>query len=163
MKIIELDKQYLTAVKQLNNAITAGLENNAYYIPFSDNEIELLLTTGKGSLYGVLVDGKLAAVSGLLFNIDAFQNDFTELGIAMGDIAEIGGCMTSPDFRNRGYMYQLNQKLIELAKKRDLKYVFATAHPNNIASNKSLQKLDMTFIKEISRTDKLRNLYIKKL
>lgn len=60
-------------------------------------------------------------------------------------------------------MVNINKKLIEVANDKGLKYIIATAHPDNIAGNISLRNLNMKFIKEFSRQSFPRNLYIKYL
>lgn len=71
--------------------------------------------------------------------------------------------MTLPTSRSKGYMLNLNKELLEVAKTKKIKYILATAHPENISSNKSLQNLGMNFIKEFTRHNFPRNLYILEL
>jgi predicted acetyltransferase len=71
--------------------------------------------------------------------------------------------MTLATSRSKGYMLNLNKKLLEVAKTKKIKYILATAHPENISSNKSLQNLKMKFIKEFTRHNFPRNLYILEL
>ena len=61
-------------------------------------------------------------------------------------------------------MHKVNSKLIEIAKKKGFEYLVATAHPDNVASNKSLAKLGMECKAQIIRAGKyLRNVYMIKL
>ncbi|OCL94362.1 hypothetical protein [Arcobacter porcinus] len=71
--------------------------------------------------------------------------------------------MTLKSARGKKCMLNLNKILLDLAKEKNIKYIIATAHPKNIASNKSLKNLNMVFVKEIIRSNYPRNLYILEL
>ena len=47
-----------------------------------------------------------------------------------------------PEYRRKGIMKDLQKLLISEAKKLDYDYLVVTAHPQNIASNKTILKED---------------------
>lgn len=96
-------------------------------------------------------------------DIEDLKYELESLNIEPNDCAEIGASMTLKNARGKKCMLNINKKLLELAKDKGLKYIIATAHPDNIASNISLKNLDMKFIKEFSRHSFPRNFYIKYL
>ena len=51
--------------------------------------------------------------------------------------------------RGKKYSARASKLLLKLAKKHDLKYVFITCAPNNIASNKICQLLNAEFIETV--------------
>ncbi|MCC8143697.1 MAG: GNAT family N-acetyltransferase, partial [Tannerellaceae bacterium] len=127
-------------------------------------EVDAFFEGSKNVLYGVMDNGVLAAVSGLLFDLDDFTEEFKLLQIRPEEVGEIGGSMTLPVYRNKGYMSAINKELMGVAGQMGLKYIVATAHPDNVASNKSLQKLGMQKIKEFCRHGEyVRSLYIYKI
>lgn len=96
-------------------------------------------------------------------DIEDLKYELETLNIQTNYCAEIGASMTLKSARGKKCMLNINKKLMEVAKDKGLKYIIATAHPDNIASNISLRNLKMKFIKEFSRQSFPRNLYIKYL
>ena len=95
-------------------------------------------------------------------DIEDLKYELETLNIQTNYCAEIGASMTLKSARGKKCMLNINKK-IKLSKDKGLKYIIATAHPDNIASNISLRNLNMKFIKEFSRQSFPRNLYIKYL
>ena len=61
-------------------------------------------------------------------------------------------------------MYKMNKKIIEIAYKKNIKYLISTTHPNNISSCKSLEKLGMQVVGKINKHDNYeRNIFLRKL
>ena len=96
-------------------------------------------------------------------------DEFRELSVASGISlerkgAELGGSMVLPDYRGQNLMYDVNKKLLEVAKENGIEYLVATVHPENIASNRSVLKLGMQKTATIVRTGGyLRNVYFLEL
>ncbi len=164
-KIIPLTKEHHKDFVAINNVIRETIENPLWFMPFSCENLENTFADGSTlTVYGAEVNGKIACVS--IYDTD--ENEWGELALALGvesgKIAELGGSMTLPEFRGRNLMQKVNQKLLEVAKQNGFEYLVATAHPDNIASNKSLQKIGMECKAQIIRAGKyLRNVYIIKL
>ena len=97
-------------------------------------------------------------MSGLYFNLDDFKDEPELQGLDFSTAAEIGGSMTSPAHRNKGFMYKLNSALIRDARRQGITTILATAHPDNTFSNRSLQRVGMRLIKEFDLHGSRRNL-----
>lgn len=109
---------------------------------------------------GAYADGKLVAASALFLDKFEYGESASHLKIHHDNIAEIGRCMVAPEFRGQNLMYQLNVRLLEYAHDRCIQTLIATAHPDNIASNRSLLKLGMKYECTIAKREKyLRNIY----
>ena len=105
-------------------------------------------------------DNELMAVSGLFFDERKCSDIIKKLNLK-GKVAEIGGCMVSPKFRGNKLMYTIALELVELARKSSCKHIVATAHPDNLASTKSLEKLGMKNMLTMMKGEGyLRNIYL---
>lgn len=162
IEIKRLDKSNQQDFIEFNRVIANNLQNPKWFIPFSQEN--LLHTFDEGSslvVYGAFVGGVLACIS--LF--DTNWAEFEEVALAIGidkkrKGAELGGCMVLPSFRGKNLMFEVNKALISVAKEMGIEYFVATAHPDNVASNRSLQKLGMEQKKTIIRCGEyLRNVY----
>lgn len=133
----------------------------SFFIPFTEMEIERdFAPEAQNILLGIFEKGQMVAVSGLLFDLSDFS-DIAELStVDFERTAEIGGCMTSPGHRNNGYMRMINECILKTARSQQLRYLIATAHPDNLPSNASLRKLGMQLVAVIQRHNYPRNLYL---
>ena len=69
-----------------------------------------------------------------------------------------------PEYRGNGITTKLQTIELELAKKLDFDYIISMAHPNNIGSCKTLEKVGLNFVKETRLPNGfLRKLYMLKL
>lgn len=166
IEIKRLDKNNQQNFIEFNRVIADNLQNSKWFIPFSQEN--LLHTFDEGSslvVYGAFVDGVLACIS--LFDMN--WAEYEEVALAVGvdkqkKGAELGGCMVLPSFRGKNLMLEVNKELKTVAKKMGIEYFVATAHPDNVASNRSLQKLGMEQKKTIIRCGEyLRNVYFLEL
>ena len=165
MEIIRLTKENHADFVHINEVIRQNLDNPLWFMPFSkENLVNTFRDNSSLTVCGAVVDNKLACVS--VFDKD--ESEWSELcdavGIKSKKVAELGGSMTLPEYRGQGLMQKVNLALIEIAKEQGLEYLVATAHPDNIASNKSLAKIGMECKTQIIRANKyLRNVYLMKL
>ena len=162
-EIRRLDKSNQSDFVNFNRIIRNNLQNPLWFMPFSEENMKHTFDEGNTLVvYGAFVDNVLGAIS--LF--DTNQEEFKELSLIAGVSpdkkgAELGGSMVLPDFRGQNLMLDVNNKLIEVAKEMGIQYFVATAHPDNVASNRSLQKLGMQLKTTITRTGGyLRNVYL---
>ncbi|MFV0362400.1 MAG: GNAT family N-acetyltransferase [Suipraeoptans sp.] len=160
MRIIKLNEDHIAELTYINMHIAESLKDSTYYIPFTEKEIKDALIKSEGVVIGIEENGKLVAVSGLTTDMNDFKNAPLDLEIDLDNTLEIGGSMTIPAYRGRGYMRTLNEKLIEMAREKGVKHVIATAHPGNAPSDKSLKSIDMKFKKVFNRQGYLRNIYV---
>lgn len=168
IELIRLNKNHKNDFIKINNSIKNSLENPEFFIGFfSEEEIDDILKNpfkiSKTIFYGYFENNNLLSISGLFLDVDSFKDELENLNIDSNYCAEIGASMTLESARGKKCMLNINKKLLEISKKLNLKYILATAHPDNIASNKSLKNLNMTFVKEFSRDGFRRNFYIKSI
>ena len=168
MELIRLNRSHKNDFKKINDITEKELENPEFFIVFFtedeiDNILENSIKDDKTIFYGYFNEKELFSISGLFLDIEDLKYELETLNIQTNYCAEIGASMTLKSARGKKCMLNINKKLIEVAKDKGLKYIIATAHPDNIASNISLRNLNMKFIKEFSRQSFPRNLYIKYL
>lgn len=86
------------------------------------------------------------------------------LGISNYKVCELGGNLVLEEYRGRGIMSTLQKSQYDLAKELGFDYIISMAHPDNIGSNKVLEKIGLEYIKTATVSNGyLRNIYIKKL
>ena len=146
-----------------NRIIRENLANPKWFMPFSEENMTHTFDEGNTLVvYGVFVDGVLAAIS--LF--DTNYEEFKELSLAVNVSpkkkgAELGGSMVLPEYRGQNLMLDVNNALLNVAKEMGIDYFVATVHPDNIASNRSVQKMGMQLKTTITRTGGYeRNVYL---
>ncbi len=161
-----LTKENVDEVYQINLEIGKSLVNPDWFHPFSKESIERFL--GENSthvVYGCFIDGELAGVS--LYDYDKEQCAWLSKACNMPESekgAELGGSVVLPKFRGENIMFDINEILKEEGKKQGLDYFVATAHPDNIASNKNIQKQGFQLITTgINPNGIIRNIYLLKL
>lgn len=80
------------------------------------------------------------------------------------NVCELGGNLVLPEYRGMGITTRLQTMELELAKKLDFAYIISMAHPDNIGSQKTLEKVGLKFVKETRLNNGfLRKLYMLKL
>lgn len=160
MELKKLQKSDKEQFRTLNETIRNNLANSAFFIPLGDFVFENFYKPDMFITYGFFDGEKLAACS--LLSLD--EDDLSELKELLkldGKTAELGASMTLPDYRGNNLMLKINQKLLSEAAPAGLKYIVATAHPDNVASNSSLKKLGMEKVAEINRHGTYkRNVYL---
>ena len=162
-EVKRLGKEHQQDFINFNRIIRQNLANPKWFMPFSEENMTHTFDEGNTLVvYGVFVDGVLAAIS--LF--DTNFEEFKELSLAVGiDLnkkgAELGGSMVLPQYRGQNLMLDINNKLVEVAKEMGIDYFVATVHPDNVASNRSVQKMGMQLKNTITRTGGYeRNVYL---
>lgn len=79
-------------------------------------------------------------------------------------VCELGGNLVLPEYRGKGITTKLQTMQLELAKTLEFDYIISMAHPDNISSQKTLEKVGLQFIKETRLSNGfLRKLYMLKL
>ncbi len=160
MELKKLERKDERQFRELNETIRANLSNSDYFMPLGEVVFENFYNPDMFMTYGFFDGEKLAACSLLSFDEDDLK-ELKQLLRLDGKTAEMGASMTLPEYRGNNLMFKINEKLLNEAKTTDLKYIVATAHPNNVASNMSLKKLGMIKAAEINRHGKFkRNVYL---
>ena len=164
MEILQLNEHYISQIKKITNSVIANLPNPDWLICLTNDEIDNLFINPNVIMYGLVSNNKLLSISGLFFDESDFFDITKLLNIPSNKVAEIAESMTLPNARGHNYMLKINQELKTHATILGFEYLIATAHPDNIASNKSLQKLGMKCYGQFLRYGKyLRNYYLLKL
>lgn len=153
-----------TIHEEMSKVIVSFLPREDFLIPMTPEEYEDTFVEGSSDIvYGLFDNGKLIATSSLLHDVSAYGEQDEVKEVLKHKCAEIGECMVLPDYRGQDLMFKLNSLLKEDAKKLDIKYMLATAHPENVASNTSLKKIGFKRIKTFNRHGYLRNLYLMEI
>lgn len=158
-KLTQVDKQdYFSLLFEVYD----GLENKDWFIMPSIYERENIFKNDV--TYGYF-DGKQLVGASSLFRGVAEMEDVLEFSkVKSQNVAEIGPLVVKENYRGNNIAFQINQKLFELAKQKGVEYIFATVHPNNTPSNKSIQKLGLELVGTFVRMGKyLRNVYMLKI
>jgi RimJ/RimL family protein N-acetyltransferase len=130
----------------------------------TNDEIDNVFENKNVLLYGIIENEKLLSISGLFSDESDFLDIKKLCDIENSKVAEIAECMTLPEARGNNFMLKINNYLLKHAKDIGYEYLIATAHPDNTASNHSLQKLGMICKGQFYRYGKyLRNYYLMKI
>ena len=79
-------------------------------------------------------------------------------------VCELGGNLVLPEYRGNGITTNLQRLELELAKNLNFDYIISMAHPDNISSCKTLEKVGLNFVTETRLSNGfLRNIYMLKL
>lgn len=162
MEFRRIEKKDEQKLYKLFEEMEITLENKDWWLPLSENEKTLLFNEENAYFLGLYYKEKLVGCSVLLVNNEDFKDYLDYLdNLDKSKCGKIGRCVVHPEYRNNNYMYKLNSKLVEIAKNYNLKHLIAITHPDNIASNKSMQKLGMKNVKTILRYGKYtRSIYL---
>ncbi len=145
----------------MSKVIYEALPNKELLIPMTPEEYDDTYTDiNDDVVYGVFRNGKLIATSSLLHDVRAYAVNPELADILTYPCIEIGESMVLPAYRGRGLMQHLNELIKAEAIRQGVRYMLATAHPDNIASNTSLKKLGYKVLKEFNRAGKRRNLLV---
>ena len=164
MEIKKLEKRHHKELKDLIKIIVENLPKREWLITPTEEEIENIFENDMVDYWGVFENEKLLAISSLAFDESDFIEIVKLLGIENAKVAEIAECMTLPEARGNNYMLKINKILVQRAKEMGVEYIIATAHPENVASNASLQKLGMSIAGQFYRYGKnYRNYLVMKI
>lgn len=161
-KVNSTDK---SQVFNLVDTVIEKLEKKEFFVPYSDEEKRRFFDDNYAPLYGAYDNNKLIAMSQLFLTDEIIEEYYDILSIQKSkSICELGGFLVFPEYWNKGIMTKLSEIQYNLANMLNLDYIISTAHPDNIASNRILQKLNLELFDTITTSGGyLRNLYYKKL
>ncbi|MGN0318070.1 MAG: GNAT family N-acetyltransferase [Lachnospira sp.] len=156
MEFRVLEEKDRSQLEELVNLIETNLPNKEWWLPISNESRADFFNTEKTCFIGTFDGEKLVAACGLFFDETEYADVVEAIGKARGEedfhmgnnaikgaVAEIGRCMVRPEYRGKGLMYNINMKLVDVAKNKGKKYIVATAHPDNLPSNGSFIKMNM--------------------
>ena len=150
--------------EEMSKEIVANLPREDFLLPMTASEYDDAFAEGAGDVILGLFDGdRLIATSALLHDTRAYIQQWEVREAMMHRCAEIGECMVLPAYRGKSLMLKLNQLLLQEAQALGIENLLATAHPENEASNNSLQRFGFRRVKTFTRSGVLRNLYVMKV
>lgn len=159
MNFVLLDQSHEKALEELIAAIETNLPDPTWWLPIKPEARKNFLNPAWTRFIGVEIEDSLIAASGLFLNPFEYGESARLLGLNEPATAEIGRCMVLPSQRGKNLMFEMNMRLVELAKNLDRTHLVATAHPDNTASCQSLQKLGMELRTTTVKSGYPRNVY----
>lgn len=95
---------------------------------------------------------------------DMLEDFKKEFDLTEYKVCELGGNLVLPEYRGLGITTKLQTLEMNLAKELNFDYIISMAHPDNVASCKTLEKIGLEFVKETKLSNGfLRRLYMKKI
>jgi len=161
-KIEEKDKEQLF---KLIDIVLNGLPNQAHFIPYEQWELDSMFDdVNYAPLYGAYDGDKLVGMAQLYVSQDMLKDFKEEFQLTEYKVCELGGNLVLPEYRGRGITTKLQTIEMQLAKDLGFDYIISMAHPDNIGSCKTLERIGLEFVKETTLSNVLiRKLYMKKL
>ena len=151
---------------KLIDVVLNGLENPEYFIPYEEWEIESMFDyENYAPLLGAYDGNKLVGMAQLYVSQEMLKGFKEDFNLVEYKVAELGGNLVLPEYRGLGITTTLQKMLVEVARERKFDYLISMAHPDNIGSLKTLEKVGLKFVKEMNVTGSgfLRSLYMMKL
>lgn len=161
-KIEQKDKEQLF---NLIDIVLNGLEDKAYFIPYEQWELDSMFDeVNYAPLYGAYDGNKLVGMAQLYISQNMLDDFKKEFDLTEYKVCELGGNLVLPEYRGQGITTQLQTMELNLAKDLGFDYIISMAHPNNVGSCKTLERVGLEFVRETTLSNGfLRNLYMKKL
>ena len=157
-KLTEID---LPNIRHVTEVVRKSLAHDSWFIPMSDETMDNMFSVNSTlTVFGAFDEGELAAVALIDTDPDEMRDLTSAMDLDVSAGGELGACVVLPDHRGKNLMYLVCRQLITVAEDMGLAYLVASAHPENIASNRSLQKLGMEYVTTLVRCgDYIRNAY----
>lgn len=161
-KIEEKDKEQLF---KLIDIVLNGLPDQAHFIPYEQWELDSMFDdVNYAPLYGAYDGDNLVGMAQLYVSQDMLKDFKEEFQLTEYKVCELGGNLVLPEYRGRGITTKLQTIEMQLAKDLGFDYIISMAHPDNIGSCKTLERIGLEFVKETTLSNGfLRKLYMKKL
>lgn len=161
-KIETKDKEQLFKLIEI---VLGGLENPEYFIPYEQWEYDSMFDEEKyAPLYGAYDGEKLVGMAQLYVSQEMLADFKKEFGLEEFSVCELGGNLVLPEYRGLGITTKLQTIELELAKELGYDYIISMAHPDNIGSCKTLERVGLNFVRETRLSNGfLRKLYMLKL
>lgn len=112
----------------LAHEVSNNLNNRDFLIPCSDEDLKKILENSNSKVYGYYYNNKLVASAQL-------NNGTSNM--------EMGGFLTLPEYRGKGFMKKLCNYILENNK---YSKIIITVHPDNIPSKKVIKSLNANYI-----------------
>lgn len=160
-KIPKSDEQQL---RNLISNVMNGLERKEFFTPYDESELKEIFNEDIALLLGAYDGDKLVAIAQLYIDQNMLSELKNILNVEDKLVCELGGNMVLTEYRGNNIMYKMQSLLYNKAKTMDFDYITSMAHPDNIASCKSIEKTGLKYGKTTTVANGyLRNIYLKKL
>ncbi len=161
----KIEKKDSEQLFKLIDIVLGGLENPEYFIPYEQWELDSMYDeVNYAPLYGAYDGDKLVGMAQLYVSQDMLSDFKKEFGLEDFKVCELGGNLVLPEYRGRGITTKLQTMEMELAKQLGFDYIISMAHPDNIGSCKTLERIGLNFVRETKLSNGfLRKLYMKKI
>lgn len=160
----KITKDYSDQLFALIDRVLADLPEN-HFIPYEQWELDSMFDeVNYAPLYGAFDGDKLVGMAQLYVSQDMMAGFKKDFGLEGYTVCELGGNLVLPEYRGRGITSTLQKIELELAKTLGFDYIISMAHPDNVASQKTLEKIGLKFYKTTTVAGGfLRKLYMLKL
>lgn len=162
----KIEKKDSDQLFKLIDVVLNNLDNPDYFIPYEEWEYESMFDDKNyAPLYGAYDGDKLVGMAQLYVSQEMLADFKKDFGLDSNiQVAELGGNLVLPEYRGLGITTNLQKLELEIAKERGFDYLISMAHPDNIGSCKTLEKVGLQFVNKQKLTNGfLRNLYMLKL
>lgn len=145
------------------NNVFENLEREDFLIPWTEEQMNHFFDEDYSFLLGAYDNNKLIAMTQIFTQREIEQEYYDILNVSKSkSICELGGFLVLSEYRNKGIITKLSEMSCELINELNFDYIISTVHPENIASNKIVQKLGFELYDTLTtQSDFLRNLYWK--
>ena len=136
-----------------------------HFIPYEQWELDSMFDDiNYAPLYGAFDGEKLVGMAQLYVSQDMLAGFKKDFSLENFSVCELGGNLVLPEYRGQGITTTLQKMQLQLAKDLGFDYIISMAHPENVASCKTLEKVGLKFHKEMTVAGGfLRKLYMLKL
>ena len=162
----KIEKKDKAQLDRLIDIVIKGLDNPEYFIPYEQWELDSMFDEENyAPLMGAYDGERLVGMAQLYVSQDMLRGFKKDFNLTNFKIAELGGNLVLPEYRGLGITTKLQKMLLEIAKKRNFDYLISMAHPDNVGSLKTLEKVGLKIVKvmNVSGSGYLRSLYMLKL
>lgn len=165
IKIKTIEEKHKNEYFKLVAEVEKKLENKNWWLPISEQDKINFFIKEKTQIFGAFDGDKLIGVSSLFYFDNIMQDVKTYLkNLNFLTTAKISRSLVLPEYRGMNIMYKINMEICKFAKEKGYTHLMAIAHPDNIASNKSLIKLGMQVVtKFTTKQGYVRNLFLMKI
>lgn len=139
-KLLASDKEKLDL---LIGDIETALTNKEFWLPIKTEARIHFFDEAWTEFYGAFDGERLIGAAALFYNEYEYGESLGQLNVDCHKVAEIGRAMVHPEYRGNNILYQINLRLIEVAKEKGVDMLLSTIHPDNIPSQKSFKKIGM--------------------
>ena len=160
----KITKEYSDQLFALIDTVLSNIPEG-HFIPYEQWELDSMFDeVNYAPLYGAFDDGKLVGMAQLYVSQDMMSGFKKDFNLEKYTVCELGGNLVLPEYRGRGITSTLQKMELDLARELGFDYIISMAHPDNIASQKTLEKIGLKFYKTMEVAGGfLRKLYMLKL